>query len=271
VWLGDLPVAVLSAVGEQRYVGPDHLGAPHEITNASGQVVWQWDHDPFGNGQPSGTFTYGLRFPGQFYDQNAGLHYNYFRDYDPRTGRYIQSDPVGLAGGINTYSYVAQSPVNLADPTGEFAPLIIALPFIGGAIGGLADVLAAGPCESKLAAFERGFISGFTGTTIGLGTGNPFIGGAVAGATSNYLDQRISGQQLDPGSLAVSTTLGGAGGYGLWKALPTAGRLPSLWIPRNSSNIGPNTLRWVGQEAGSDIMQAGAQQYLSGNGKCGCK
>jgi RHS repeat-associated protein len=118
VWLGDLPVAVLSAVGEQRYIAPDHLGAPHEITNATGQVVWQWDHDPFGNGQPSGTFSYGLRFPGQFYDQSAGLHYNYFRDYDPRTGRYIQSDPIGLLGGINTYGYARQSPLDYLDRSG---------------------------------------------------------------------------------------------------------------------------------------------------------
>jgi RHS repeat-associated protein len=60
------------------------------------------DHDPFGNGDPSdplGNFTDNLRFPGQFFDQATRLHYNYFRDYDPRTGRYIESDPVGLAGG----------------------------------------------------------------------------------------------------------------------------------------------------------------------------
>jgi RHS repeat-associated protein len=120
VWLGDLPVAVLWAGGEQRYIAPDHLAAPHEITNASGQVVWQWDHDPFGNGQPSGTFTYGLRFPGQFYDQTTRLHYNYFRDYDSRTGRYIESDPIGLGGGINTYGYVDQNPLSYVDPVGEF-------------------------------------------------------------------------------------------------------------------------------------------------------
>jgi RHS repeat-associated protein len=60
-----------------------------------GAVVWQWNHDLFGNGDPLGAFTYDLRFPGQFYDQSIKLHYNYFRDYDPRLGRYIESDPIG--------------------------------------------------------------------------------------------------------------------------------------------------------------------------------
>jgi RHS repeat-associated protein len=105
-WLGDLPVAVLQP-GARFYIAPDHLGAPHQITDATGAVVWQWNPDPFGNGDPSGSFTYELRFPGQFFDQATRLHYNYFRDYDPRMGRYIESDPIGLAGGINTYSMPA--------------------------------------------------------------------------------------------------------------------------------------------------------------------
>jgi RHS repeat-associated protein len=117
VWLGDLPIVVLSQ-DEPFTIASDHLGAPHQITNARSHVVWQWDHDPFGNGQPTGTFDYRLRFPGQVHDQTAGLNYNYFRDYDPRTGRYTQSDLIGLAGGINTYSYVKQNPLSSADSIG---------------------------------------------------------------------------------------------------------------------------------------------------------
>ncbi|MGA9726646.1 MAG: RHS repeat-associated core domain-containing protein [Methylocella sp.] len=64
----------------------------------------QWNRDPLGNGAPMGAFAYELRFPGQFFDQATYLHYNYFRDYDPRTGRYLESDPIELAGGINTYA-----------------------------------------------------------------------------------------------------------------------------------------------------------------------
>lgn len=59
-----------------------------------------------------------LRFPGQYYDSETGLHYNYYRDYDPSTGRYIQSDPIGLAGGLNSYIYAGDDPILLIDPQG---------------------------------------------------------------------------------------------------------------------------------------------------------
>lgn len=128
-WLGDLPVGVRKAAG-QYYINPDHLGAPLSITDVSGKVVWRWDRDPYGNGEPNndpsglGAFKYNLRFPGQYYDNETGLHYNNFRDYNPKTGRYVQSDPVGLSGGINTYGYARLSPLNFIDVLGlQFAPM----------------------------------------------------------------------------------------------------------------------------------------------------
>jgi len=90
----------------QFYFAPDHLGSSHQITDASGAVVWLWNHDPFGNGDPTGAFSYELRFPGQFFDQSTKLRYIYFRDYDPRTGRYIESDPMGLQGGIASSGFL---------------------------------------------------------------------------------------------------------------------------------------------------------------------
>lgn len=117
VWLGDLPVVVLAG-GGLYYVSPDQLGAPSEITDNFGDLVWSWDHDPFGNGTPAGTFTYNLRFPGQYFDQALGLHYNFLRDYDPAKGRYVESDPIGLAGGMNTYAYAGSNPASEFDPTG---------------------------------------------------------------------------------------------------------------------------------------------------------
>lgn len=67
---------------------------------------------------PSGSITMNLRLPGQYYDAEAGLHYNYFRDYEANTGRYIESDPLALKGGISTYSYVFGDPLTLIDLAG---------------------------------------------------------------------------------------------------------------------------------------------------------
>jgi RHS repeat-associated protein len=62
--------------------------------------------------------VFNQRFPGQYYDEESGLHYNYFRDYDPATGRYVESDPIGLAGGISLYSYGYANPLFYQDPLG---------------------------------------------------------------------------------------------------------------------------------------------------------
>jgi RHS repeat-associated protein len=95
------------------------------MTNNTGTLIWSWESKPFGDSAPNedpdgnGTnITLNLRFPGQYYDQESGLYYNYYRYYDPETGRYITSDPIGLEGGLNTYAYVTGNPLNRIDPFG---------------------------------------------------------------------------------------------------------------------------------------------------------
>jgi RHS repeat-associated protein len=130
IYLNGTPVAVAlgAAQTDLYFLHPDHLDTPRVVTNSANAIVWRWDGiDPFGGALPSKdpdgngqSFTLNLRFPGQYFDQETQLHYNYYRDYDPQTGRYLQSDPIGLDGGINTYAYVGGKPLRFSDPFGLY-------------------------------------------------------------------------------------------------------------------------------------------------------
>jgi RHS repeat-associated protein len=133
VWLGSTPVAMFvpNPAGATLqpivyYVHTDHLDTPRALLDTAGNLRWTWLAEPFGNTAPNanpaglGAGTMNLRHPGQYADAESGLFYNYFRDYDPSLGRYTQSDPIGLAGGINTYAYVEGNPMSLIDPMGLF-------------------------------------------------------------------------------------------------------------------------------------------------------
>ena len=128
VWLGGTLIVVLtnSTTAEPRvyYAYSDHLNAPRVIVNAAGDVRWRWISEPFGTTAaetiPNSleNLIVNLRFPGQYFDKESGLSYNYLRDYDGTMGRYLQSDPIGLDGGVNTYAYVNGSPLSYYDAYG---------------------------------------------------------------------------------------------------------------------------------------------------------
>ena len=178
VWLDDTLVAILGNFdgSTYQYVETDHLGTPRAVVHPTeNTILWRWDITPtaFGehlpNGNPDGdafSYTLNLRYPGQYFDAESGLHYNYFRDYEPATGRYIESDPIGLAGGTSTYGYVGGSPLSAIDPFGRNATTLtwgirllplapLALPAMaGGFVGGVflatltySPNLGADPCE----------------------------------------------------------------------------------------------------------------------------
>jgi RHS repeat-associated protein len=143
IWLGDIPVAALMAIesydnngnptGYQQvlyYVHADYLNTPRRLTQPSNNLLaWRWDSDAFGYGSATGVnvhppgspfyLVYNLRFPGQLQSEDGAYYYNLARDYDPRTGRYLQPDPIGLAGGsYSTYAYVSGNPISNKDPLG---------------------------------------------------------------------------------------------------------------------------------------------------------
>jgi RHS repeat-associated protein len=145
IWLGDTPVAVTgnmscltSTTGANgtptctenatAYIWTDQLTTPREITrlNTANQHVsiWKWDSLPFGGAEPNtnpsglGHLYFNHRLPGQYKDYETGLHQNWRRDYDANLGRYIESDPIGLGDGTNTYTYSRSKPTVLIDRMG---------------------------------------------------------------------------------------------------------------------------------------------------------
>lgn len=126
IWADDTPIAAIEGQlftsADVRYIYTDGLGTPRAITNTtSGTPIWTWPYaqNPFGERAASGqSIIFNLRFPGQYFDTETGFAYNMHRDYEPGTGRYIESDPTGLPAGPNTYAYVNTNPLRYLDPKG---------------------------------------------------------------------------------------------------------------------------------------------------------
>jgi RHS repeat-associated protein len=199
---------------ETAYIHTDHIGSSKAATNQSGEVIWQIKTTPFGEVySEAGTLSQYQRFPGQYADQESDYSYNYFRDYDPSTGRYIQSDPIGLRGGLNTYGYVGGNPINLTDPSG-LCPWCV-----GGAVGfftGAALEYVMNDNASWMSALEQGIVVGAAGAASAGASLLPAIAIAVSAtsAKESYDSYQKCGDlsQFDGNSVLASdvgTLLGG--------------------------------------------------------------
>ncbi|KRD13496.1 hypothetical protein ASE39_19100 [Acidovorax sp. Root267] len=175
---GPMPIAAVIK-GTAYAVHSDHLNTPRKLTQADGQTAWQWAYSAFGDEQPTigakrftnetttpttgatsiPEVTFNLRYPGQYFDKETKLHYNYHRSYAPGTGRYTQGDPIGLDGGWNGYLYASANPLSFVDPDGL---LFLDLTTFEGAKNGV----------TLDEAIQRG--EGFRGV------GGPVIAGAIA-------------------------------------------------------------------------------------------
>jgi RHS repeat-associated protein len=180
VWMDDYLVGLVDN-GKLLYVEPDHLGSPRAVIDpVSKAVLWRWrpSDDPFGTALPDedadadgSRFVFDLRLPGQRYDAVTGFYYNYFRDYDAASGRYIQVDPIGLAGGINPYLYANGSPWRYTDADGNI-PVYVATAVIGLVAGSIGDTAA-----QVYGMYKSGWCKKFNWRELGISA----AGGALAG------------------------------------------------------------------------------------------
>lgn len=209
VWLQNLPVAILKRHGTGTpvtvdifYLHSDHLGSVRVVTRPSdNKATWRWDpSEAFGNSQPNtnpnglGVFSLNLRFPGQYVDSETGLNYSYSRDYDPLTGRFLQSDPIGLRSGISTYSYALNSPTNYYDPFG--------LDVAGRAIGGTVGSWVGGAIGGAIGtAVEPG-----GGTAVGATLGRA-IGARAGAAAGNAIEEMRKETKCPPCRLVSGTVV----------------------------------------------------------------
>ncbi len=207
--------------GSIYYYLNDHLGTPQIITDASGTAVWEATNKPFGEAEVNSesTMNNNFRLPGQIFDEESGLHYNYFRDYHPGIGRYVEADPIGLKGGINLYVYANNNPVNMVDPRGEFGIPGAVIGGISGAVGGFLGGIQSGNVWAGVAGGAMGGLVGAAFGSVSEGTIGGAIGGTVGGAFGGMVSKHLS----DPHATTEKKLLAAAKGAGIGLITGTIG------------------------------------------------
>jgi len=257
-----VPITV-GAAQALHFIHVDHLSTPRLIADAAQKTVWRWEQqEPFGSNaaieNPDGNeiaFSYSSRFPGQYYDVETLHHYNYFRNYDATIGRYVESDPIGLVGGLNTYGYVGSMPIAFADPTGEIfvvpvllasilsggsaaattTSVVVTVATIGATVGAVSGALQVGQsigwCAetapdiafAAVAGFGIGGIAGLVSAPLGIG--GTMLAGGLSGFAGSLSGSIIGGQPLNTQTFLNATLSAFMGMISGFAALPAYGPL----------------------------------------------
>ncbi len=223
IWMGNLPVATIVPSGTSitgYYIHTDHLGTPRKLTRLSDNaLMWRWDPGSFGSAAPNtnpsgqGAVTYNLRFPGMYYQTETGLMQNGYRDYWPSEGRYLEPDPIGLAGGsYSPYAYVGGNPVSRIDPLGLCGTdsnqhnYHIQRATLCSAAAAFSMLLAPGMSAPGAPAAQEGF------TPQIVLTGNNPISQSVNSSTMTIVNTTLPTHSFYPGTVVIQVTPSGSNG-----------------------------------------------------------
>jgi len=252
VYLNGMPVAAIApATGKLYFIHSDRLGTPQLATDSSQAIAWQTTYQPFGTtGRVSGLITQNLRLPGQQFDAETGFNHNGFREYMPNLGRYLESDPIGIRGGLNVYAYALDRPTNYVDPSGQIAGIDDAVLAGGGALVGLAVQAATDLATGGLSDWQHYVGAAYGGAVGGLAIEYTagLASGALSAGTANAVTQTLEilfpprgGKRkqcsFNFGQLGASIGVGG-----LFGAIGSGPTIAALTVGRNSGNAIAKTI-----------------------------
>ncbi|NYE29638.1 RHS repeat-associated protein [Rhodanobacter sp. K2T2] len=295
IWLGDVPVATVDTAGATStiaYVTADQLGTPRAVSNSAGVTIWSWPYvgNPFGESAPISTAGYvlNLRYPGQYFDVETGLNYNVNRIYEPATGRYIQSDPIGLDGGINTYLYAGATPLTEFDPLGLRPPTPSEITFLRSIFGRCFDASkldinkrlfgsrAWSPYDHKVNLPGSDFVGGSSDNSVNIG--DPYIASILAHETLHTW-QRDQGANVTTSEIGpqIAASLGGSDPYSYDQSMTDpAANLTQFQALFNGKSYEAQAQMWqdyvYSKLTGGDVGKwSQVSNYVQSHSSCGCQ
>ena len=294
VYLAGIPVAVSTDAGKAApaisTLYADHLGTVRAVLNSAGTstYTWPWLNNAFGEQPMSGSSAFYTRFPGQYFDEETGLFYNHNRFYDGMTDHELQSDPMGLDGGISTYAYAYGDPLNEVDPLGLRPPTPSEAAFLQSFFGKcfnaqqldinkrLFGSRAWSPYDHHVNLPGADF-EGSNGDNP-VNTGNPYIASVLAHETLHTW-QRDQGGNVTTSELGpqIASSLGGSDPYAYDQSVTDpAANLAQFQALFNSKSYEAQAQMWqdyvYSKLTGGDVSKwSQIASYVQSTSQCGCK